>query len=187
YINDAADALELYNARLRDQVALGQDVIGAQDELVLSLQKLVNDTGLTGAQLDDLARRFPELADALSKISLETSKMTGRLLDAQYGFMIEARAEVDRARGDLQRAYEAEAGQLRDIISAAQKAAQSLRQFRDSLKQDQNLSYLNPIDRMNEAQKQFQEVAGRALAGDQEAIGQLEGVSRQYLDEARAY
>jgi hypothetical protein len=187
YINEASDALELYNSRLRDQVALGQDVVGAQDELVLSLQKLVNDTALTGAQIDDLARRFPELADALSKISLETSKMTGRLLDAQYGFMIEARVEVDRARGDLQRAYEAEAGQLREIISAAQKAAQSLRQFRDSLKLDQNLSYLNPIDRMNEAQKQFQDVSARALAGDQEAIGQLEGVSRQYLEEARAY
>jgi hypothetical protein len=187
YINEASDALELYNSRLRDQVALGQDVVGAQDELVLSLQKLVKDTALTGAQLDDLARRFPELADALSKISLETSKMTGRLLDAQYGFMIEARAEVDRARGDLQRAYEAEAGQLRDIISAAQKAAQSLRQFRDSLKLDQNLSYLNPVDRLRQAQDVFRDVSTRAVGGDAEAIGQLEGVSRQYLEEARAY
>src|SRR5690606_33457312 len=94
---------------------------------------------------------------------------------------------LEEAKANLRSAYEDEKRAIELVISRHQALTKSLRSFLDDLRLDSGLSPLDPFERLQEAQKQFQETAAKALAGDEEALGQLESVSRAYLTEAKAW
>lgn len=174
YINDVTDAMKLYEQRLKDSKALGLDTSLAFAELTLSLRDISREAGLSGKDLDYLAKLFPDLAKIFKGIT-----PTGGVADAQ--------AAVDRAKADLRAAYDEEARAIEATIGRLKSFISSIEDFKASLKLDSQLSPLSPTDRLIEAQKRFQEISTKALAGDETAMGELEGVSRQYLTEARAY
>lgn len=177
YLNDLADAQKRYQDRVRDAAALGLDGSLAMQELSLSLREIVTDAKLTEAQIDMLSKAFPHLAEMLG--SLMPGMSGSSLADAQ--------SAVDRAKADLRAAYDKEARALEQTISRHERFITSIQKFKDDLLLDQSLSPLNPFDRFQEAQKQFNETAALAITGDEEAMGRLEEVSRAYLDEAKSY
>lgn len=50
-----------------------------------------------------------------------------------------------------------------------------------------NLSPLTPSERLQEAQSQYNEILMRAMGGDLDALGQLQGAANAYLGEAQSY
>ena len=174
YINDVTDAMKLYEERLKDSKALGLDTSMAFAELTLSLREISREAGLSGDDLKYLAKLFPDLAKILKGIS-------------PTGGMAEAQAEVDRAKADLRAAYDEEARAIETTISRLKTFIGSIEKFKASLRLDDQLSPLSPFDKLIEAQKRFEDVSAKALAGDETAMNDLEDVSRQYLEEARAY
>jgi hypothetical protein len=174
YINDVTDAMKFYERRLKETKALGLDSSMAFAELTLALKKISNEAGLSGKDLEYLAKLFPDLASIFKGIN-------------PTGGIAEAQAAVDRAKADLRAAYDEEARAIEATIGRLKSFISSIEDFKASLKLDSQLSPLSPTDRLIEAQKRFQEVSTKALAGDEAAMGELEHVSRQYLTEARAY
>ncbi|HEV7414849.1 MAG TPA: DUF4214 domain-containing protein, partial [Tianweitania sediminis] len=148
----------------------------AQRELALSLQQITTDANLTQAQLDMLAGVFPELAATF-----------GSVLPGGENDIASAMDAVEKAKADLRRAYEKEAAELERVIDRTKDFIKNIQDFQKALKVDNSLSPLSSYDRFLEAQKQFRDVSALAATGDEDAMGKLESVSREYLDEARSY
>jgi hypothetical protein len=77
------------------------------------------------------------------------------------------------------------ASQRRQQLQEEQRAFDQLGQLLDSLMLS-NQSILDPMERLNEAQRQYAQLEIRAQAGDTQAAGQLQGASSAYLDAAAA-
>lgn len=181
YLNEVAAAQELYNSRLEDAELLGVDASLAFDELRLSLMNIATESDLTRSQLDSLRMSSGLLGDALAGVQSGID-----IANLKRGVQW-AEANVASARADLVKSYEAEESAIKSTADATRKYFDSLRQFRDNLLLDSKLSPLNPFERMQTAQSKFQETAALAINGDQDALGRLEDVSRDYLNEARDY
>ena len=167
YINDIMDAQAAYQARLKDSAALGIDSSFALRELSLSLKEIVSSAGLTREEISLLSQTFPELQFALKGWSQDTLTLAD-------------------ATSQLQAAYENESSALEDAISKNKAWIASIKQFRDAMKINDN-SPLAPNEKVEEAAKQFRDIAAKAMGGDEEALGQLTSISQDYLDEAQAY
>ena len=181
YLNNVIAAQELYNSRLKDAELLGVDASLAFDELKLSLIGIAEESDLTQSQIDALRNSSILLGDALAGV-VSSVDIDNLSRGVQW-----AEANVAEARAELVKSYEAEETAIKSTVEATRRYFDSLRQFRDDLLLDSNLSPLNPFERMQTAQSQFQQVAADAINGDQEALGKLEDVSRDYLNEARDY
>ena len=180
YLNDLLDAQTAYESRVRDLQALGMDTGLAMQELGLRLANIAKEAELTDDQLTQLAAVFPQLGGSLmGLIGAGSTGTTAAVADAK--------AKLDDAKADLRRAYEEEASRLNQVISKHEAYIKSLQKFKDDLKLDSNLSPYDPYQRLQEAQRQFQETATAALGGDEDALGRIEDVSRSYLEEARSY
>lgn len=64
---------------------------------------------------------------------------------------------------------------------------QRLRDLRDSLLLDENVTTLSAEERLAEARRQFDATAIAAEAGDEDARGAFEGIAREYANQLRAY
>ena len=71
-------------------------------------------------------------------------------------------------------------------LEKEQKAIGTLSELMDSLLLS-NQSILNPMERLQESQRQFAQLQVRAENGDTDAVSQLKGASSSYLDAAAAY
>jgi len=180
YLNDLLDAQTAYQTHLQELEALGMDTGLAMQELGLRLANIAKEAELTDDQLTQLAAVFPQLGGSL--LGLIGAGSTGTA-----AAVADAKAKLDDAKADLRRAYEEEASRLNQVISKHEAYIKSLQKFKDDLKLDSNLSPYDPYQRLQEAQRQFQETATAALGGDEDALGRIEDVSRSYLEEARSY
>lgn len=181
FMGDLLDAQKRYNDRLRDAAALGLSADLANRELALSLRNIVREAKLTDDQIRQLAAAMPELSGALTGlIGMGEGIDTGQAL-------ADAQAKVEEAKAALRSAYEKERSEIESTISRLKSFTEGIKSFKDSLRLDKQLSPLSPYERLMEAQRQFNEVSAKALAGDEGAQGRLEEVSRAYLEEARAY
>lgn len=176
WLNDVIDAQETYQDRVKDSAALGIDASRANRELSLSLQEIVTGADLTQEQITMLAGAFPDLAAAF-----------GSVLPGGENDITAAMNAVEKARADLRASYEKEANELQTVIDRTKDFIANIKDFQKSLRVDNTLSPLSSYDRYLEAQKQFRDVSALAATGDEDAMAKLEGVSREYLDEARGY
>lgn len=180
FLNDFADAQSAYQTRLKDLAAAGLPANLAIEELGLRMRKIATDAELTDDQLRRLAGVFPEIGGAiLGALGMAGGNPGSALADAK--------SALEEAKANLRSAYEDEKRAIEQVISRHQALTKSLRSFLDDLRLDSGLSPLDPFERLQEAQKQFQETAAKALTGDEEALGKLEAVSRAYLTEAKAW
>src|SRR5690606_14234510 len=115
------------------------DGASAMQELSLSLAGIARSAGLTQSQIDMLAQTFPAMAGMLADLADNDARR--RLSDAQAA---------------LRAAYEAQARALETTINRLDRFITSIQKFRDNLRLDDNLSPLNPQERLIEAQRQFQ-------------------------------
>lgn len=188
YVNQAADALDQFNMRMKDAAFLLTDAPKAGEELTLTLQKIIDESKLTADQISDLAVRFPDLANALGMVKPYIDELVNGLSPERLFAMVEeANRAVESARSDLRTAYDAEARSLKEVIDRTRAFVSGLQQYRDGLRLDSNLSPLSQWERFQEAQRKFADVSQKALGGDSEAQSKLEGAHRDLITEAKAY
>ncbi|WP_062233232.1 phage tail tip lysozyme [Aureimonas sp. N4] len=191
YFASVRGFLEEYQGLQRDFAAAGADTSRLPEFFKLQAQSIVDGAELTGDAFADLVRVFPQLSGVVREFSATASQSAKEL----------AQSALDTARSNLDRSYQAETDRINDLLNARRDEANELestiskledfrdqvREFRDSLKLDDNLSTLNARDRVTEAGRQFQELLSKAKGGDEEARGRLTGAAQEYLNEAKGY
>lgn len=115
------------------------------------------------------------------------------LLATAQGVVDQQEALVEARQDEAERIQET-IDSLEDQARAASQAQQSWESLADAignhrlgLATNDNLSPLSHADQLAAARARYEDVAARALAGDQDAMGQLTAVSTEYLAEAREY
>jgi tape measure domain-containing protein len=148
---------------LSDQFAALGLVMPATKE---GFRALVDSLVATGPAGEQLATQVLLLSDAFSSLD-----------DA-------VQANIDQARSDLTDAYNREASALEDTQSKFLDFSKSLTDFKNSLVTG-DLSTLSAYDKYQELKAQYTDVETRAMAGDQDAIAQFQGISEQFLQASR--
>ncbi|MCY1707731.1 tape measure protein [Pannonibacter sp. SL95] len=177
YYSEIEEALTLYNERLKTAADLGFEATGALRALELSLGQISATSGLTEAQLEALAEVFPAVSDTLR----------GLIGAGGSNQVADARSAADQARAALRAAYEAERSELEQTIATLGGFAEQIKAFRTQLRLDAQLSPLSPLEKLQAAAAAYQDTLAKVGQGDKDALGRLEQVSRDYLNEARAY
>ena len=167
YLNDVSAAQAKYQERRNDAAALGIDGSLALRELSLTIKDIVTSANVSKEEIALLSQAFPELSFILSDTGSSATTLA-------------------TTTSQLQSAYDEEANSLSEVISRTKSFVTSIKQFREQMKINDS-SPLGPKERVDEAAKQFREIAARANAGDEDAMNQLTQVSQAYLDEARSY
>lgn len=105
-----------------------------------------------------------------------------------------ARADLDQAWREHQdavneriRALRDEASELERTVSRLTGFSSELRDFIKTLVLDDSLSTLSDREMLNEAEKQYRDIAMRAAGGDEDAQRQLTSASERYLSLAREF
>jgi hypothetical protein len=115
--------------------------------------------------------------EASSKIIVE--KLAGLGADE----IIQVLEKISTARNALADAYNRESAAIGATIEKFQAMTANLQAFRDSLSQ----SLMTAEEIYTAARAKFQEISAAAIAGNEEAIGQLVGVSQNYLEAAKGF
>ncbi|WP_416355568.1 phage tail tip lysozyme [Aureimonas phyllosphaerae] len=165
YLNDIADLVKNRDTSLNDTKLLGVDPSIVTKWFELALQDIVSNADLTAQALEELKKKFPELA----KVALAvTSKM-----QADFDRAVSDRAEAESL---LRAEYERTVDRIKSITD-----------FLSDIALDDNLSTLSGKEQFDAAQKAYRETLFKANGGDREAQDKLLGVGQDYLDEAKAY
>lgn len=155
-------------------------------EQYAGLMALADAFAKTHAATEDLVRSEEQIADERKGIqeNLDQLTMTSTQLRARE------RASVDaanlalhdqlQARQDIAAAYETESSALQGTIDRLKTFADGIRSFKDSLLLG-NLSTLTPMQKMAEAQSQYENMLARAQAGDATAQSGLTAAASAYL------
>ncbi|MBX3536429.1 MAG: DUF4214 domain-containing protein [Chelatococcus sp.] len=133
------------------------------------------------------AERLNIISDFAAKAKAAQEQAAEQAARAAQQKVDEAQRAVDDARSDLQRAYERQASTLNSTISRLDSFTASIRKLRNDLRFDDSLSPYADAQRQQEAQARFQDLAAKAMAGDQTAMDQLADAARRYLEESKAY
>ena len=142
-------------------------------------------------------------ADAVLRIDANLARIEGREQAASQAAERSARLGLDVARWNREIAASETAladargvavdllneqiAQTREQASTYRRLGDSLGSYSRSLLLDRNLSPLSQLQRLNEAERQFDDVAGRAQAGDVKAMEELQGISQSYLEASKDY
>ncbi|MBS7696273.1 MULTISPECIES: tape measure protein [unclassified Chelatococcus] len=142
---------------------------------------------ITDLELALAAERVKIVNDFAAKAKAAEQQAAEQAARAAQQKVDEAQRAVDDARSDLQRAYEQQASTINATISRLEAFTSSIRKLRADLRFDDSLSPYNDRQQQQEAQATFQELAAKAMAGDQTAMDQLADAARRYLEESKAY
>lgn len=162
-------------------------------------QQRVNDTfGALGIAVPTNITAFRQLVESLDLSTEAGRAMFTTLMGVAPSFLFVANAAgnaadaVDEAAAALERQADIQRQIAEDVRSSRQMrldqiidARSGIRGFLDSTLLDQNVTALDPMQRLNEARRQYEEQLGLAQGGDLGAAGRLGGVARTYLDIAR--
>jgi hypothetical protein len=91
--------------------------------------------------------------------------------------------QISTARNALADAYNREAAAIGATIEKFQAMTANLQAFRDTLAQQ----LMTAEEIYTAARSKFEEISQAAITGNEEAIGQLVGVSQNYLDAAKSF
>ncbi|RKQ70115.1 phage tail length tape measure family protein [Oceanibaculum indicum] len=147
-----------------------------RDAQIRNANAIAVANGMAGASTEDLAL----IAEAFGLKLEQIGAGVGEALD----YITAAQAQ---GFNEQLRAVEAYLSEVERNNATWKRLSDQLRQTRQGLLLDTNLSALSPMDRLTEARSQFNALASRAALGDQEAIAELPELSRQYLEASRAY
>lgn len=150
------------------------------------LMALADAFAKTHAATESLTRSEQSIADERKGIQEKLDQMT--MTTAQL--RARERAAVDaanlalydqlQARQDIASAYETESSALKSTIERLKSFGDGIRTFKDSLLLG-SLSTLTPMQKMAEAQRQYEEMLAKAKTGDAAAQSALTGTATAYL------
>lgn len=168
--SEIADAIKGYEDRLADARAAG-------DELAAFERRAAKE------RVD--AARFGANALASLEVTLAAERAAIVLSRARTALEQSYQAEADRIN-DLISTYRDQANELENTIDGLKNFADQIADFRRSLVLDDSLSTLAPDARLEEARKQFLDLAARAET-DEDARSKLTGAGQEYLAELRSF
>lgn len=163
------------------------DELAALDESLRATQKQIwaaQDAAKAAAAEAAAKSSATQAAQEAARAAEEAERERRRALEQAQR---DAAAAVEDARRGVQEAYDREAGAIRTVIDRLEQFTKRIRQFRDGLYLDKNLSTLSKYDQYQLAKATFESVSARALAGDQGAQDQLEQASRDFLEYSKEY
>lgn len=202
---DRAEAIQQEVAAVRD--AIDANFLGPAEQLKVAFERmglavpatlegyeqLVRAQDLNGAAGRQMAAALMgtvglwKEAQAASTAAAEDAKRAAeaaqRAAEEQAAALMEA---VTSARADLVSAYQDEVSALDSTVSRFRQFSTDLRRFRDGLTLG-GLSPYTPEQRYAEASRQFEKTYSAAMAGDETAIGQLQGVATAFLEASQTY
>ncbi|MBE3025704.1 tape measure protein [Janthinobacterium sp. GW458P] len=155
-------------------------------EQYAGLMALADAFAKTHAATEDLTKSEQGIADERKSIQekLDQMTMTSAQLRARERTSVDAsnQALYDQlqARQDITSAYETESSALKSTIDRLKTFGDGIRSFKDSLLLG-SLSTLTPMQKMAEAQRQYEETLAKAKTGDAAAQSALTAVATAYL------
>ncbi|MCC7681858.1 tape measure protein [Janthinobacterium sp. FW305-128] len=155
-------------------------------EQYAGLMALADAFAKTHAATEDLTKSEQGIADERKSIQekLDQMTMTSAQLRARERTSVDAsnRALYDQlqARQDIASAYETESSALKSTIDRLKTFGDGIRSFKDSLLLG-SLSTLTPMQKMAEAQRQYEETLAKAKTGDAAAQSALTAAATAYL------
>lgn len=141
--------------------------------------------GLAGVKTRD---QFKGVVQGLDVSTAAGSELFAALMALAPAFakVTEETQAVADAREALSGAYGRESEALNGTLDTFRTYAADLRKFRDSLTTGPAAA-LSPEAQYLASKAEFERVSGLATAGNEEALGNLQGVSQAYLDASKAY
>lgn len=169
------------------QYVLGLDLANeAQASQYVRLMDLQEAFAKVTAATKDASKSQQAIADERAELQdeLDQLTMTATQLEAKRRNALDAsnRALFDQVRA-AEKAKEANDALRESMgrqIDTFKGAADSLRSYGANLMTG-NLSTLNPVEQLAEAQAQYSAIAEKALAGDEKALSQFQGAADKFL------
>jgi hypothetical protein len=172
-----------------DQVSFYAETYLSEAERLAPVQSAVTAElarlGLAGVKTRD---QFKGVVQGLDVSTEAGSQLFAALMALAPAFakVTEETQAVADAREALSGAYGRESEALNGTLDTFRTYAADLRKFRDSLTTGPAAA-LSPEAQYLASKAEFERVSGLATAGNEEALGNLQGVSQAYLDASKAY
>lgn len=191
---------EIAQARLNQQF---DDYVAQARTLYASQAELAEIEAIRAARLNDLAEaeaermraeiggvldglRWDDSLRGLSDYDRQLAEINRRFDEYRETLIDNGASEAELAELETYRLNE-----IADLVDTRYETEMQwlrrLMDYRDSLLLDDNLTTLTPAEQLAEARRQYEAVAQAALAGDTDALNNVQNVASAYLDELRAY
>ena len=172
----------------------GLMMVAFRQDKVMRLAQMTGNDDLVAATRLAIAHE-QELAEARKKWGagsaqyfdlqvLQSQEQTSLLVQQQ---LTSAQRGFDEAKGAYLSALQEQASGLRSTTDGLKRMAEAMRALRESLLLDSALSPLSIDSRYQTAGASLDALFTRAMAGDQDAMEQLQDTSRKYLEASLAY
>lgn len=155
------------------------------------INELAIASGRAGASQEELAVATGWYAAQLKKIARELMQSGLSLVQQLYGATGATSGGASTGGGSS--GWGGTPGDIGDVTAAVEDRyakemglLKNLGEYLDSLGLS-SLSPLTPQEQLQEAQQQYQELLARAMGGDLDALGQLQGAANTYLGQAQSY
>jgi len=155
------------------------------------INELAIASGRAGASQEELAVATGWYAAQLKKIARELMQSGLSLVQQLYGATGATSGGTGTGGGSS--GWGGTPGDIGDVTAAVEdryakemELLKNLGEYLDSLGLS-SLSPLTPQEQLQEAQQQYQDLLARAMGGDLEALGQLQGAANTYLGQAQSY
>jgi hypothetical protein len=183
-------AIEDYRAGINKAIEDSQSFKKTLESDIFNLRKTLGKSGTSNVDQMGLVQK--QLAGISGKSQADLEKQTelqGRLKDLILGNLDDQIDAQQKAFDAQQEVFDAQKEQFEtqlDNSKALIEFAKDLKGFVDGLMLG-DTSILTNEQRVNESQRQYQELLGKAKSGDQDAIKGLSNAASTYLKEARDY
>jgi tape measure domain-containing protein len=161
---------------------LGHGAITTKEEL----KNLVDGLDLASEADQKLYLKLTALAPAFGQLADYAATATQEAINKAKEATAQLESNVAEARNNLSEAYERESDALENTLKKFQDFSKSLRAFRSSLLVG-NLSNLSPEAKYLELKSRFEKTSALAVTGDETALGELQGISEQFLEASKGY
>ncbi|MEH2476250.1 hypothetical protein V1281_002581 [Nitrobacteraceae bacterium AZCC 2161] len=168
FLNDAAAVVKQHQQDMADAASLGIDPSQVNAVFHAEAQKIVDDAALVGDAFNNFLIQFPQLAGVVDQSSATL-----------------AQAAADQAKA-AQDAADSIKKALNDTAAYVQQIGKTIRDYLNGLRAGSS-STLNPQDKLNAAQAQFNAQFALAQAGDRAALGTITQYSDTLLGAAKEF
>jgi hypothetical protein len=190
YINRINSALGIRDVQLSDAAALGASTDNIDEIFRLTVRNAIS--GLDQANLNQLLTEFAEFPIVVS----EATNALAAFNDQSFAFadhteainaMAEAEATLAAARSNFATGINRQLSAEQARFSTFDRILKSITAFGTNIQLDPNLSPLSPLDQLDFARENLNELAVSALAGDADALSQFPQASQQFLQASKAF
>ena len=180
--------MDKYNAEIAAIQEAEQAYIAAETERLNAALQLQIDAinAATDAAIEAENDRLNAAIKAQQKIDQAAIKAQQKQFDAANKL---TQKQFDLEQKALQKVHDAQLKALGDELDAANKLKDAIASINDYVRGMAlgGNSPLSPEQRLAEAQRQYQELLGRAQGGDADAMQKLSGASDAYLEASKQY